>query len=328
MQCLPGTWGWQPRLGCRQCQCDRIGSIGYLCNIANGQCQCREGYAGRRCEACAVGYFGYPECRRCNCDVDGSFKRSDGLIACDANGQCPCKSLVVGLKCDTCMQATFGLSSLNPEGCTRCYCFGRSQECEQTDWSWGYVRMGEARNLSIEYLKMQHINNVEFEFIKTIKKNEALVAHEEDAHIQNFNGLNVIPNYSGNVSIGSYLPLFHPLYFQLAENFHGDQTKSYGSYLHFSLITDGASIPIERKIITHYPLVRIHSHSELVVDFYEFDGLEYSRNISYHVPLHESFWKIKKTGLIADRATLMVALQNIKHIFLRSSTFADFNQIM
>lgn len=187
--------------------------------------------------------------------------------------------------------------------------------------------MGEARNLSVQYLKTQHINNVEFEFIKTVQMKGVHVSHEENAQIQNFNGLNLIPQYNGNVSIGTYLPLSHPLYFQLPANFHGDHTNSYGGHLHFTLITNGANIPVERKIIVRYPLVRIHSHARLVVDFYEFDDLEYSRNISHRVPLHESYWKIPETGQIADRATLMVALQNIKHIFLRSSTFADFSQI-
>lgn len=38
-----------------------------------GQCQCREGYAGEKCDRCAFGYQGYPNCLRCNCSLVGSI---------------------------------------------------------------------------------------------------------------------------------------------------------------------------------------------------------------------------------------------------------------
>lgn len=324
---MPGTWGWQVRLGCRECLCDHIGSIGQLCEPSAGQCQCREGYAGRQCDTCAVGYFGYPECRRCNCDVDGSFIRTDGLIACDANGQCPCKSLVVGLKCDTCMQSTFGLSSLNPEGCTRCYCFGRSAECDQSDWSWGHVRMAESRNLSVQYLHSSHITTSEFEYIVVVQMAGSNM-YREDADIQHVNGLNLVPKSTGNVSIGSYTNLYYPLYFQLPPQFYGDRTNSYGGNLYFTLLTEGANTPLERKVLFRYPLVQLHAHKKLILDFYEYDSFEYSRNITHKVTLHESYWKLHHNGQIVDRPIMMAALQNVKHIFIRGSCFADFTEVM
>uniref|UniRef100_A0A1B0BIW7 Laminin subunit alpha-1 n=1 Tax=Glossina palpalis gambiensis TaxID=67801 RepID=A0A1B0BIW7_9MUSC len=326
-QCMPGTWGWQVRLGCRECLCDHIGSIGQLCEPSAGQCQCREGYAGRQCDTCAVGYFGYPECRRCNCDIDGSFIRTDGLIACDANGQCPCKSLVVGLKCDTCMQSTFGLSSLNPEGCTRCYCFGRSAECDQSDWSWGHVRMAESRNLSVQYLHSSHITTSEFEYIVVVQMAGSNM-YREDADIQHVNGLNLVPKSTGNVSIGSYTNLYYPLYFQLPPQFYGDRTNSYGGNLYFTLLTEGANTPLERKVLFRYPLVQLHAHKKLILDFYEYDSFEYSRNITHKVTLHESYWKLHHNGQIVDRPIMMAALQNVKHIFIRGSCFADFTEVI
>lgn len=38
-----------------------------------GQCQCREGYTGEKCDHCAFGYRGYPNCQRCNCSLIGSI---------------------------------------------------------------------------------------------------------------------------------------------------------------------------------------------------------------------------------------------------------------
>ncbi|XP_037959166.1 laminin subunit alpha-1 [Teleopsis dalmanni] len=327
-QCVSGTWGWQPRLGCRDCACDRIGSIGQVCESNSGQCQCREGYAGRRCDNCAIGYFGYPECRRCNCDADGSFIRSDGLIACDANGQCPCKSLVVGLKCDTCMQSTFGLSALKPEGCTRCFCFGRSAECAQSEWSWGHIRMAESRNLSVQYGNADHVPNNDYEYIVVVQM-EGAKSYQEDAEISVMNDLNLIPRSTGNVSIGAYEKFYYPLYFQLPPKFYGDRTSSYGGSLYFTLLTEDANTPLERKILSRFPLVQLHAHTKLVLDYYEFENYdEYSLNVTYKVPLHESFWKYHHNSQSVDRATIMAALQNIKHIFLRANTFADFSQIV
>ncbi|ALC39660.1 wb, partial [Drosophila busckii] len=326
-QCVPGTWGWQARLGCRECACHYIGSIGQQCAAVGGQCQCREGYAGRTCNSCAVGFFGFPECRRCNCDVSGSFTQPDGLIACDSNGQCPCKSLVVGLKCDTCMQSTFGLSVLNPEGCTRCFCFGRAAECEQSELSWGHIRMAEARNLSVQQLRPQHVPNGEFEYIVVLQM-AGSVSHREDAEIQHMNDLSLVPRSTGNVSIGAYTQFHQPLYFQLPPQFYGDRTRSYGGYLYFTLLTEGAQTPLERKVLAQYPLVQLHAHSKLVLDFYEYEEFEYSLNVTHRVPLHESYWKYHHNSQAVDRSTLMAALQNVRHIFLRAFTFADFQQVV
>ncbi|KAH8324869.1 hypothetical protein KR074_009874 [Drosophila pseudoananassae] len=326
-QCVPGTWGWQARLGCRECECDHVGSIGQYCRTGDGQCQCREGYAGRNCNSCAVGYFGYPECRRCGCDPDGSFTQPDGSIACDSNGQCPCKSLVVGLKCDTCMQSTFGLSAFNPEGCTRCFCFGRSGECEQSNLSWGHIRMSESRNLSIQQIRPQHVPTGDYEYIVVVQM-EGSSFYREDAEIQRMNDLSLVPKSTGNVSIGAYGQFYHPLYFQLPPQFYGDRISSYGGYLYFTLITEGAHKPLERKILAQYPLVQLHAHSKLLLDFYEYEEFEYSLNVTHRVPLHESFWKYHHNNQAVDRGTLMAALQNIRHIFIRAFAFADFQEVV
>ena len=44
------------------CECNPIGSVGTVCNLDSGQCDCRSNYASRDCSACADGYFGYPTC--------------------------------------------------------------------------------------------------------------------------------------------------------------------------------------------------------------------------------------------------------------------------
>jgi hypothetical protein len=34
-----------------------------------GSCICREGYAGDRCDKCRPGWYGYPNCRPCECSA-------------------------------------------------------------------------------------------------------------------------------------------------------------------------------------------------------------------------------------------------------------------
>lgn len=37
-----------------------------------GQCPCKEGYAGEKCDRCQFGYKAYPTCVRCECSRAGS----------------------------------------------------------------------------------------------------------------------------------------------------------------------------------------------------------------------------------------------------------------
>ena len=56
--------------------------------------------------------------------------------SCDLSGGCKCKSLVEGKKCASCVPGTFGLTLENPEGCTKCFCFGRTSQCHQGNYVW------------------------------------------------------------------------------------------------------------------------------------------------------------------------------------------------
>ncbi|XP_051567251.1 netrin-1-like isoform X2 [Myxocyprinus asiaticus] len=44
------------RKACQPCQCHPMGSVGHWCNQSTGQCLCREGVIGQRCNRCAPGY--------------------------------------------------------------------------------------------------------------------------------------------------------------------------------------------------------------------------------------------------------------------------------
>jgi len=88
-RCRPGAWDFVPRIGCRLCACT-LGATRSHCDH-QGQCPCRIGYDGLRCEKCARGYYGYPRCRPCGCSLAGTMQCQDGVCDCDEKGQCPCK---------------------------------------------------------------------------------------------------------------------------------------------------------------------------------------------------------------------------------------------
>lgn len=68
-------------------------------------CICKPGYAGKLCERCVKGYYGFPEledgrCEYCDCNREGSLSDE-----CETkSGQCQCKPGITGKRCDRCEQ--------------------------------------------------------------------------------------------------------------------------------------------------------------------------------------------------------------------------------
>ena len=52
---------------CVPCQCHPEGSEAGQCDAGSGQCPCRPGLTGRRCDACAEKSWNFPLCRPCAC---------------------------------------------------------------------------------------------------------------------------------------------------------------------------------------------------------------------------------------------------------------------
>uniref|UniRef100_A0A3P9NZ57 Laminin, alpha 1 n=1 Tax=Poecilia reticulata TaxID=8081 RepID=A0A3P9NZ57_POERE len=119
---------------CFQC-CDLRGSRSSVCRrddtepgVSAGQCQCKDGFSGRRCDRCAFGFKDFPACARCECSLAGSTNS-------DPCSSCTCKVNVMGVHCDQCKPGFYDLQQQNPLGCTDCFCFGVSDVCQSSDWS-------------------------------------------------------------------------------------------------------------------------------------------------------------------------------------------------
>uniref|UniRef100_A0A8C3NNQ5 Laminin subunit alpha 5 n=1 Tax=Cyanoderma ruficeps TaxID=181631 RepID=A0A8C3NNQ5_9PASS len=97
--------------GAQPCHCHEAGARGSQCQPFGGQCPCKSNVIGRQCSRCATGYWGFPNCRPCDC----------GTRLCDeVTGQCICPPHTLKPECVVCEPQTFGCHPLI--GCEDCNC--------------------------------------------------------------------------------------------------------------------------------------------------------------------------------------------------------------
>lgn len=97
-----------------ECSCSSAGSKSSQCEPTTGECHCKPNYAGPKCNQCASGFYGYPDCQPCECNAEGS---SSTLQCNEKSGQCPCKSIYSGRQCDRCLSGFYGFPDCKPCKC-------------------------------------------------------------------------------------------------------------------------------------------------------------------------------------------------------------------
>ncbi|XP_019637522.1 PREDICTED: agrin-like isoform X4 [Branchiostoma belcheri] len=98
------------------CKCNSLGSYAQTCDSQSGQCSCKPGVGGKKCDRCEPGFWNFRGmqdgkigCTPCECSKGGSV-RDD----CDQmTGKCVCKPGVSGMKCDRCRKGQV----MGPTGC-------------------------------------------------------------------------------------------------------------------------------------------------------------------------------------------------------------------
>ncbi|XP_055078833.1 agrin isoform X2 [Periophthalmus magnuspinnatus] len=109
------------------CQCNVYGSYQGTCDPASGQCSCKPGVGGLKCDRCEPGFWNFrgivtenmSGCTPCNCDPAGSVRDDCEQMS----GLCSCKTGVKGMKCNVCPDGSkMGMSGCDhgPEAPTSC----------------------------------------------------------------------------------------------------------------------------------------------------------------------------------------------------------------
>ncbi|CAN7938715.1 unnamed protein product, partial [Ixodes hexagonus] len=160
-----------------------------------GDCLCREGFTGPKCDRCARGYRSYPRCDRCPCHYAGTLNGDQ------CEGPCNCKKHVEGEQCDQCAHGYYDLSATNPEGCSSCYCFGVTSVCRPSDW--GVITVKEPQGWTVTDLEGRR------EFRPTQERDKLTIADDD-------------------VVLNMY-------YWQAPEKYLGNRLYSYGGDLKFML---------------------------------------------------------------------------------------------
>ncbi|KAF7241286.1 Laminin subunit gamma-2 [Varanus komodoensis] len=134
-RCKEGFFRRHPRERCMPCRCDPTGSAGVQCDV-HGRCRCKRGVTGDKCERCQDGFQSFSEAgcsavahtqlSRCDCNPAGSTGQC-------VSRRCVCKAAAAGDRCDSCKQGYYNLDAGNPEGCSRCFCYGHSSTCSSAE---------------------------------------------------------------------------------------------------------------------------------------------------------------------------------------------------
>ncbi|XP_077787491.1 agrin isoform X2 [Podarcis muralis] len=119
------------------CHCNPYGSYGGSCDPATGQCSCKPGVGGLKCDRCEPGFWNFrgivtdskSGCTPCHCDPMGSVRDDCEQMT----GLCSCKTGITGMKCNQCPNGSkLGMSGCEkdpsaPSSCTEMVCeFGAS----------------------------------------------------------------------------------------------------------------------------------------------------------------------------------------------------------
>uniref|UniRef100_A0A1I8EZU5 Uncharacterized protein n=3 Tax=Wuchereria bancrofti TaxID=6293 RepID=A0A1I8EZU5_WUCBA len=137
--CVPYAFGYDPLIGCQLCGCQQNGSEArqLQCDPDNGQCLCKVNVGGRKCDKCLPGFYGFPHCYECACEIKGTTEE----ICESTSAACKCKIYlttalfqknVIGENCDICRPGTFDLRASNSDGCSECFCFGATDRCRSS----------------------------------------------------------------------------------------------------------------------------------------------------------------------------------------------------
>ncbi|XP_053105976.1 laminin subunit alpha-1 isoform X2 [Hemicordylus capensis] len=281
---------------CHPCECDSVGSFGTDCvkdddhadrqhGVQPGQCRCKEGYAGEKCDRCSFGYKGYPDCVHCNCSLVGSINDDP------CTEPCLCKENVEGENCDQCKPGFYSLQERNPQGCTECFCFGVSDVCESLPWPVSQESSMDGWLVTVPYTS------------KTIQPQQ-----------DQFDG----PRQISINNIAAAKILKHPYYWSAPKPYLGNKLTAFGGYLKYTVSYDIPMDSTDSDLVSNTDVL-IQGNGQILCTRSEGLSLQPYEEYSSTVRLVSENFIDCNTKKTIDRDMLMTVLANVTHLLLRAS---------
>ncbi|KAL1421369.1 hypothetical protein MTO96_000452 [Rhipicephalus appendiculatus] len=287
---------------CVPCFCNGHSSD---CDPETGACSnCQHNTQGEYCEECLPGFIGdatggtpsdceavlVPSCR---CDNRGSTRQE-----CDARDNCPCKNNVQGKNCNRCKEGYFNLEASNPEGCSRCFCFGVTEQCSSSSYYRSEVRM------LLQDLRDPYAHNFQL----------------SNRYHSNIVTDTIVVNPSNNEVSYSSFPRDpaekETLFWSLPAQFLGNKLASYGGVLRytqrFTADSDGETYSDADVQITG---------NGVTIFYVNIPPLPPSEMRTFEILLREDQWqRVDSRGpTVATREDIMKVLANVEVLLIRAS---------
>uniref|UniRef100_A0A663EBZ8 Laminin subunit alpha 3 n=1 Tax=Aquila chrysaetos chrysaetos TaxID=223781 RepID=A0A663EBZ8_AQUCH len=288
--CQKHYFSYHPLAGCESCNCSERGVVNVAspeCEKTNGQCKCKPGIKGRRCDQCAPGTYGFPNCMPCNCSRDGTEPD-----VCDPQtGICLCKENVEGAECDTCRPGSFYLDPSNPRGCTSCFCFGATSNCRSTTRR--RTKFVDMRNWRLEAV---------------------------DEYIDIPVTFNPVSN-SVVADVQELPASVHSLYWKAPPSYLGEKLSSYGGFLSYQVKSFG--LPSEGMVLLDKrPDIQLTGQQMKVVYMDPNNPLP-DRQYYGRVQLVEGNFRHASSNNLVSREELMIILSRLDGLYIRGLYFTE-----
>ncbi|XP_017779043.1 PREDICTED: laminin subunit alpha isoform X2 [Nicrophorus vespilloides] len=269
--------------GALNCQCDYDGSLSFECDTFGGQCQCKPNVIGRQCSICQTGFYGFPDCKPCNCSSTST---------CDPNtGDCICPPNVVGKMCNECDVHTYGYDSFS--GCQECKCNPLGVDSLQCDINKGNCpyNIHEMDNWSVS----------------------EVIVNDESLHIENINIEMYKEENSVTIDLADEFMSDKTVYFSAPDVYLGKQLTSYGGYLNYTI---SYTIGDLGKATMRPDIILEGANNYLVHNGYEQPPVE--QKYVNLLEIVESNFQLPN-GVPAKREDLMMILKEVKGIYIRAT---------
>lgn len=296
-ECEEGYYGFDSIQGCEECECKEDGTEprgNNICDKKTGQCSCRENMDGKNCDKCQAGYFRYPECLPCSCDLNGTQED-----ICDAStSECLCKENVEGGRCDYCKQGTFNIEVRNPKGCTQCFCFGQTMYCLMSNLV--FVPERSFQDWRLAYAKQ----NSEQSQI-SLQTGQVADSSEHPGALQL-----ILPSSDPRVDL--------PIYWSAPKLFTGNKVTSYGGFIEYKL---RIRLPIDPTATSQVrpDIILVGQNMSLI--YTSVSQPNHDQVFENKVDLLETKFTHLLTGSSVSREQLMIVLSQLNEIKIKATFY-------